>query len=139
MCNEFTCIPGLRLLIIDNDADTREMLYILFNLEGAEALTVGSAREALEVVSDFKPDVLICDLYLSDEMGYSLLPKIRSIEAAKGRWTPAIALTGSTREKDCAYAFTAGFQMYLSKPVNLDELLNKVARLAFDAAHKQLA
>ncbi len=139
MYSQSTCVDGLRLLIIDNDDDTREMLHVLFDLEGAETIAVASASEALEVVSDFKPDVLICDMYLSDEIGYSLLPKIRNIEAIQGRWTPAIALTGSTRERDRAYAFTAGFQFYLSKPVNLDELINKVASLAFEAEHKQLA
>jgi two-component system, OmpR family, response regulator len=139
MYSQSTCVDGLRLLIIDNDNDTREMLHVLFNLEGAETLTVGSASEALEVVSDFQADVLICDMYLSDELGYSLLPKVRNIEAVQGRWTPAIALTGSTREKDRAYAFAAGFQFYLSKPVNLDELINKVASLASEAEYKQFA
>ncbi|MEA5504357.1 response regulator [Halotia wernerae UHCC 0503] len=139
MYNKSTSIDGLRLLVVDNDADTREMLHILFNLEGAETRTAASASEALEVVYDFKPDVLICDLYLSDEIGYSLLPKVRNIEAAQGRYTPAIAVTGSTREKDRAYAFAAGFQMYLCKPMNLDELVNQVASLASEAESKQFA
>ncbi|BAZ32914.1 response regulator receiver protein [Cylindrospermum sp. NIES-4074] len=130
MLTQSICLDGLRLLVVDDDADTREILTFLFEMEGAEIKSVGSANEALELISNFKPDILISDIHLPDEDGCSLLPKVRNLEVEKGRWIPAIALTGSVMEEDRAEAFSAGFQKYLCKPINLDELISVVANLA---------
>lgn len=123
-------VDGLHLLVIDDDADTRKILTILFEMEGAEILAVGSVNEALEVLSYFKPDILISDIYLSDELGYSPLTKIRNLVAAEGKWIPAIALTGFASEIERAYAYVVGFQMHICKPISLDDLVSAVASLA---------
>ncbi|MFN6571729.1 response regulator [Dendronalium sp. ChiSLP03b] len=123
-------VDGLHLLVIDDDADTRKILTILFQMEGAEILAVGSVNEALEVLSYFNPDILISDIYLSDELGYSSLTKVRNLVATQGKWIPAIALTGFASETERAYAYAIGFQMHICKPINLDELVCAVASLA---------
>ncbi|MCG6136424.1 MAG: response regulator [Nostoc sp. LLA-1] len=123
-------VNGLHLLVVDDDTDTRKILTILFELEGAKVIAVASASEALKVISHFKPDILISDICLPDEDGYSLLPKIRNLVAAPGKCMPAIALTGSAKEEDRTYALSAGFQKHLCKPINLDELVYEVANLA---------
>ncbi|KZL51118.1 MULTISPECIES: response regulator [Cyanophyceae] len=130
MYTQSTAVKGLRLLVVDDDADTRQILNILFELEGAKVIAVASASEALEVISQFKPDILISDISLPDESGYSLLPKVRGLMAAQGKQIPAIALTGYAREEDRIYAFASGFQTHLCKPINLDELVSEVASLA---------
>lgn len=130
MLTQSICLDGLRLLVVDNDADTREILTFLFEMEGAEIKSVASANEALELISLFKPDIFISDIHLPDGDGYSLLPKVRNLKVAQGKWMPAIALTGSAMEEDRADAFSAGFQKYLCKPINLDELVSVVANLA---------
>ncbi|TVP55381.1 MAG: response regulator [Nodularia sp. (in: Bacteria)] len=129
MYTQSMSVKGIRLLVVDDDADTRQILNILFELEGAKVIAVASASEALEVISQFKPDILISDIYLPDEYGYSLLPKVRALMAVQGKEIPAIALTGSAREEDRIYAFASGFQTHLCKPINLDELVYEVASL----------
>lgn len=129
MYTQSISVKGLRLLVVDDDADTRQILKILFELEGAKVIAVASASEALEVISQFKPDILISDIYLPDEDAYSLLPKVRYLMAAEGKEIPAIAVTGSAREEDRIYAFAAGFQTHLCKPINLDELVYEVDSL----------
>ncbi|MBD2569116.1 response regulator [Anabaena lutea] len=122
-------LDNLKLLIVDDDSDTREILTLLFELEGAEIISAGSAHEAIEIISNFKPDILISDISLPDEDGYWLLRKVKNLEALKGRWVPAIAMTGWASAADQEYSLKAGFQKHLCKPINLDELLFAVASL----------
>jgi two-component system, OmpR family, response regulator len=121
---------GLRLLIVDDDIDTRKLLTILFELDGAEIIAVASASEALEIISSFQPDVLISDICLPDEDGYSLLRKIKKLDIERGKITPAIALSAYVQDEDRQYAYLAGYQKYLHKPINLDELAKAVSELA---------
>ncbi|MEH2141907.1 response regulator [Nostoc sp.] len=130
MSNESMSFKGLRLLVVDDDADTRTLLTFLFELDGAEIITAASADDALEIISLFKPDILISDLYLPDEDGCSLLLKVRNIEAKRGRKIPAIALTASALDEDRNRALLAGYNIYRCKPIDLDELTFTVASLA---------
>ncbi|BAY65460.1 response regulator receiver protein [Calothrix brevissima NIES-22] len=130
MDNKPISFKGLRLLVVDDDRDTRKLLNILFELDGAEVMTATSAREALEIISCFQPDVLICDICLPDEDGYSLLRKVKRIDIEKGRMTRAIALSAYVMDEDRKYAYLAGYQKYLQKPINLDELAKAVNDLA---------
>ncbi|MBE9208256.1 response regulator [Nostoc sp. LEGE 06077] len=123
-------VDGLRLLIIDNHADSRELLKIFFEAEGSEVKTVASFSNALNIILHFQPDILISEIYLPDEAAHSLLPEIRNLEAKRGKYIPAIALTSFTTDEDRVYALKAGFQMYLSKPIDLDELAYLVANLS---------
>lgn len=130
MYNQFQNLEGLRLLVVDDDPDARELLTILFSGDGAEIITAASALEALEALSRFQPDMLISDISLPDEDGYSLLQKVRKLDASQGGQIPAIALTAYAMEEDRIRALSAGFDRHLSKPIDLEELTSVVKSLA---------
>jgi CheY-like chemotaxis protein len=121
---------GLRLLVIDGNADARELLTLTFVQEGAEVIAVASVREALEVMERLQPDILISEILFSEEDGYSLIRWVKQQEAERGSWIPAIAVTVAAGKQNCDRVLSAGFQGYLSKPVDIDELASLVARLA---------
>ncbi len=122
--------PNVRVLLVEDDEDSREMLKTMFEQNGMEIAGVNSAAEALEILPTFKPDVLISDIGLPDEDGYELIGKIRQLSPAQGGLTPAIALTGYVSPQDRDRAFQVGYQKHLSKPVDIDELLALVKELA---------
>ncbi|MBE8991251.1 response regulator [Nostoc sp. LEGE 12450] len=129
MSNQSMSFKGLRLLVVDDDPDTRTLLTFLFELDGAEIITAASAGAAIEIMSFFKPDILISDIYLPDENGCSLLIKLRNLEAKRGRKIPAIALTASAFDEDRNRALLAGYDIYRCKPIDLDDLSSTVASL----------
>jgi two-component system, OmpR family, response regulator len=129
MSNQSMSFKGLRFLVVDDDRDTRTLLTFLFELDGAEVITAASAGDALEIMSFFKPDILISDIYLPDENGCSLLMKLRNVEAKRGRRIPAIAMTASAFDEDRNRALLAGYDIYRCKPIDLDELASTVAGL----------
>ncbi|MBC1219205.1 response regulator [Nostoc sp. UCD121] len=129
MSNQSMSFKGLRLLVVDDDPDTRTLLTFLFELDGAEIITAASAGAAIEIMSFFKPDILISDIYLPDENGCSLLMKVRNLEAKRGRKIPAIALTASAFDEDRNRALLAGYDIYRCKPIDLDDLSSTVASL----------
>ncbi|HBB30665.1 MAG TPA: hybrid sensor histidine kinase/response regulator [Cyanobacteria bacterium UBA8803] len=122
-------LSSLRVLIVDDDADTCEVLTCILEHYGAQVLAVQSTAEALAAISRSKPDVLISDIGMPDEDGYSLIAKIRAFEAEIGRQTPAVALTAFARDEDKERALQAGFQMHVPKPVEPTELVSVVAHL----------
>ncbi len=123
---------GLRLLIVDGNADARELLTLTFVPEGAEVIAVASVREALEVMESLQPDVLISEILFSEEDGYSLIRQVKQREVERGSWIPSIAVTVAAGQKNCDRALSAGFQGYLSKPIDIDELASLVARLSLE-------
>jgi two-component system, OmpR family, response regulator len=131
MKNESMKLNGLRLLIVDDDPDARELLTVFFSWEGVDVITAASASEALEELLRFQPDILISDIRLPDEDGYSLLVKVRNLATDQGGKIPAIALTADVSEEYRTRALTAGFDSYISKPIDLDELTSVVKNLSF--------
>jgi two-component system, OmpR family, response regulator len=122
-------LKKLRLLVVDDDADTRKILATLFKLEGAEVIVAASAPEALEAMLHFQPDILICDICLPGEDGYSLLEKIRKLSKQQTQpEIPAIALTAFV-QKDHDHALLADFQSYIYKPIDLKKLVILVSNL----------
>lgn len=117
-------LDGITVLVIEDHKDAREVLSTLLEQVHASVSTAASAAEALAVLPQVKPDVLIVDIGLPDEDGYSLLKKVRSLSPEQGGQVPAIALTGFTREQDRRTAALAGFQQHVSKPLKVDELLS---------------
>ncbi|MGF2036460.1 MAG: hybrid sensor histidine kinase/response regulator [Nostoc sp. CmiVER01] len=122
-----TPLAGLRVLVVDDEADTRNFLSFMFEEYGAFATAVASVDEALAVVEQAKPDILISDIGMSEQDGYTLIRKLRSLEPEKGGRIPAIALTAYTREEDRLEALSAGFQQHLSKPIDPTKLIAMVA------------
>jgi len=123
-------LNGVRVLLVDDEADSREFLVAALEECQAKVFGVASASEALEAVSQFKPDVLVSDIGMPLEDGYSLIRKVRQLSAEQGGEIPAIALTAYARAEDRMKAIAAGFQMHISKPVEPAELVTVVASLA---------
>ncbi|HJR07663.1 MAG TPA: ATP-binding protein [Pyrinomonadaceae bacterium] len=129
----FDCPPsleGLRVLVVDDEPDTRRLLRTVLERCGSEVTTAGSAAEAVVAFNASKPDVLISDIGMPEEDGYELIAKLRASEAAgsNGR-IPAIALTAYARVEDRVRALNAGFQVHVPKPIEPVELLAVVASL----------
>ncbi len=130
-------LAGRRLIVVDDDEDARETLGLLLRAYGAEVNAFGDGRGAYEHLraapgQDW-PDLMICDIGLPDEDGYTLLRRIRSLEAerrtALAERMPAIALTGYARSEDRVRALVAGFQAHLAKPARPEALLAAIRRL----------
>jgi CheY-like chemotaxis protein len=123
-------LNGVRVLLVDDEPDSREFLVAALEECQAKVFGVASASEALEAVSQFKPDVLVSDIGMPLEDGYSLIARVRKLSAEQGGEIPAIALTAYARAEDRMKAIAAGFQMHISKPVEPAELVTVVASLA---------
>lgn len=123
-------LDGVRVLLTEDDADGRQALTLILELAGAKVTPVESVREALSVLDSLRPDVLVSDIGLPDEDGYTLIRHVRSRDAARGQTTPAIALSGYVSSEDRARLLAAGFQIHLRKPVNPSEIVAAVASLA---------
>lgn len=121
---------GLKVLVVDDEADTRELISEVLKTCGSEVITSRSAAEALEAIEKHKPDILISDLGMPDEDGYSLISKIRALPAEQGGQIPAAALTAYARAEDRMRVLRSGFQFHLPKPVDSAELVTVVASLA---------
>jgi CheY-like chemotaxis protein len=105
------------------------MLAMVFGRCGAEVKAVGSTAEALSLMEEWQPHVLVSDLGLPGEDGYSLIRKVREKESREGMFIPAVALSGYARIEDKAQALAAGYQLHLAKPISPLELTNAVAGL----------
>jgi signal transduction histidine kinase/CheY-like chemotaxis protein len=123
-------LDGVRILLVDDERDTLEMLKVGLNFSGAEVALAGSASEALETLAAFAPDVLISDIGMPEVDGYELMRKIRALPAEKGGRVPAVALTAYARTEDRLQALRAGYQMHVPKPVELAELVAVISSLA---------
>jgi CheY-like chemotaxis protein len=119
----------VRILLVEDDEDSREMLRLMFEQHGMKITSVASAAEGLQAIEQIKPDVLISDIGLPNEDGYELIRKVRLLTPEQGGLTPAIALTGYVSLQDRNHAFNVGYQEHLSKPVDIDKLLDLVEKL----------
>jgi CheY-like chemotaxis protein len=128
--NVTTTLNNIRVLVVDDEPDARGLLVELIERAGAKAMAVGSAVEALEAIGNFKPDVLMSDIGMPDEDGFSLIRQVRALEPDRGGATPALALTAYARDEDRIRALSAGFQEHLAKPVNAEELVLILGSLA---------
>ncbi len=129
----FECPPaveGLRVLVVDDEPDARELLTSLLEHCRAEVRAAPGAAEALGLLRSFRPDVLVSDVSMPGEDGYVLLEKVRALPDGEGGRTPAIALTAYARTEDRTRALLAGFTMHVPKPIDPSELLVVVANVA---------
>ncbi len=126
---EFLKFDGTRVLVVDDDNDSLEMLQILLTQFGAEVKVSASTQAALQVLDYWLPDILISDIGMPDEDGYSLIRQIRLRESERGGQIPAIALTGYTRLEDQQQLLSAGYHVPLAKPVDLEKLITTIAEL----------
>ncbi|HEX2163948.1 MAG TPA: ATP-binding protein [Thermoanaerobaculia bacterium] len=123
-------LAGLRVLVVDDQVDARELLAALLERCGAEVTTTGSARQAYEALQRQRYDVLLSDVGMPEEDGYTLMRRIRDLPPKRGGLIPAAALTAYASAQDRLRSLEAGFQMHIAKPVQPAELLAAVASLA---------
>ena len=122
-------LEGMRILVVDDDEDMRDLIQVILEPLGAKLLTTSSAREALQVWEDFQPLMLICDIGMPGMDGYMLMHKIRQRPLEVGGQIPAIALTAYAGEFNQRRALAAGFQQYLSKPIEPEHLVKAISQL----------
>jgi len=127
---EFRSLDGLRVLLVDDEPEAREIISTVITRTGAEITACTTAREALAKLLEWKPDVILSDIAMPDEDGYSFIGKVRSLPRDKGGEIPAAALTAYARDVDRRQALAAGYQMHIAKPIGASQLVNIVARLA---------
>ncbi len=123
-------LAGLGILLVEDEADSRELLNLVLVSCGAAVTTAGSAAEAFQLIQDGKFDVIISDIGMPEEDGFSLISRLRELPAEQGGNIPAVALTAYARAEDRIQALRSGFQMHIAKPVEPSELVAVVANLA---------
>jgi len=136
--NNFSVLNGLRVLVVDDNVDTLELVTIILGEYGTEVITAASATEAIEAITQgarsasaqLKPNILISDIAMPGVDGYSLIRKVRTLSSEQGGQIPAIALTAYASEEERTRILDAGFQMHIPKPVEPSELVAVVAKLA---------
>jgi two-component system CheB/CheR fusion protein len=122
-------IRDVQILIVDDDAATREAIAEMLHQRGARVAMAGTAEEAMTSVATLRPEVLVCDIAMPGEDGYGFLRRLRALGADRGGDTPALALTALAGEDDERRALEAGFQLHLAKPVDVDRLVDAVGVL----------
>jgi PAS domain S-box-containing protein len=126
----FSDLSGVRVLVVDDDRDTRDSITTLLIENRADACNAGSVREALRSLAERPPHVVVTDLLMPDLDGFSLLRMIRTIEELNAIRIPTIALTALSSEESQRRGLESGFDVYLMKPIKPDELLSIVAAAA---------
>jgi CheY-like chemotaxis protein len=121
---------GLKLLVVDDDSGTCDMVRTAFEQCGARVKTASSAVGALALMQGWLPDILVADISMPNMDGYQLIEQLRSRDPQEGGKVPAVALTAMARIEDRMKTLAAGYQMHVAKPVELSELRAVVASLA---------
>jgi len=123
-------LDGVKVVFVDDDLDSRELVQRVLSEYGADVWTAGSSDEARSVFSEVRPDVLVSDIGMPREDGYELIRAIRALPDDQGGKTPAAAVTALSRVEDRKRALLAGFHTHVAKPVEPAELVAVVASLA---------
>jgi CheY-like chemotaxis protein len=123
-------LQGITVLAVDDEPDARDLIKRVLERCGARVFLASSAREALGLVTNERPDMIVSDIGMPDEDGYEFIRKVRSLPAEDGGRTPAAALTAFARAEDRTRALRAGYQTHVAKPVEPTELTAVVASLA---------
>ena len=122
-------LQGTQILVVDNEPDALEVAAFVLRQAGANVIVASSAAEALALLSQSQPDVLLSDIGMPDTDGYMLMQQVRSLPPDQGGQIPAIALTAYAGDINYQEAMAAGFQQHLAKPVEPDELIRTIAAL----------
>lgn len=122
-------LEELRLLVVDDDDDSRTLNTFLLEAEGAEVIAVDCASQALDVLESFKPHALLCDIAMPGVDGFGLLQQMQRWEAQQGHKIPSVAVTAMVGHDIKQQVYSAGFQGYLTKPVEPDQLIATIVGL----------
>jgi CheY-like chemotaxis protein len=140
MAEQSAILTGLRILVVDDNLDARELLRMALTRLGAEVrvgATVHAALDILKQWEQWQPDVLVSDIGMPGEDGYDLIRQVRSLPDDRGGHIPAVAVTGFASTKDAARALAAGYQMFVTKPIDLRELMVIIRSLTKDFTKDQ--
>jgi CheY-like chemotaxis protein len=122
-------LKGVRVLVVDDEHDTLELFRHVLGRTGAEVETAESATEALSRLERRRPDVILCDIGMPDEDGYTFIRQVRRLSALRGGDVPAAAVTAYGRVEDRARALGAGYDVHITKPVDPQALIATVVSL----------
>ncbi|HHP7244240.1 MAG TPA: response regulator [Elainellaceae cyanobacterium] len=122
-------LQGVKAMVVDDEIDTQELVAFVLTQQGAQVETTGSVRDALNVLEYFQPDVIISDIEMPGEDGYSFLRMVRGLPNDHLRAIPAIALTAHARAKDRQHALDVGYQIHLAKPLDPSDVVNAICYL----------
>ncbi|HEY6402208.1 MAG TPA: ATP-binding protein, partial [Blastocatellia bacterium] len=122
-------LEGARILMVDDDADTREMMKVMLEQFGADVVTAASAGEALSELRPGRYDAVLADIGMAEVNGYEFIARVRALGPEKGGDVPAIAITGYAGKEERLHAITSGFQNHLSKPIEPGKLVDAIATL----------
>jgi PAS domain S-box-containing protein len=122
-------LSGIRVLLVDDDRETLDLLVTVIRTSGGEARAAASARDAMSALGEWRPNVLVSDISMPGEDGYSLIRRVRALPAGEGGSTPALALTAMAADEDRGVALAAGFDVHLAKPVHPEQVISAIATL----------
>jgi len=123
-------LKDISVLVVEDDDDTRELLKVLLETQGAAVTTTASVQEALTAYDQSRPNVIVADIGMPDYNGYTLIGRVRARDREKGKIVPAIALTAFTTAIDRDTVLSAGFQVHMPKPFEPSRLISIIADLA---------
>jgi CheY-like chemotaxis protein len=122
-------LDGLRVLVVEDDPETREPLVEMLRTIGAEVRAAATAAQAMQIFEEFRPHLLLSDIGMPTEDGHSLIRRIRDLGPARGGDVRALALTAMASVKDRRQAIAAGFNLHLAKPIGFAELTEALLTL----------
>jgi CheY-like chemotaxis protein len=134
--DEPVSLNGVRLILVDDQADVREAVGRLLERLGAHVVALASGEGIEAVIARERPQLLLLDIGMPGEDGYTLIRRLRKLPASRGGSVPAISLTAHAREEDRAHALASGFQEHLAKPIDLPRLTAAIQRLAARPANE---
>lgn len=120
---------GLRVLVVDDDLDSKDLLAIYIDRVGGEVKAVTNGEKALEAVEDFRPDIILSDIYMPGKDGIWLIEQLRNSKREQEATIPAIAITAAARDKERQSILAAGYDDYIVKPFLFEELAAKIERV----------
>lgn len=124
-----SALKGIRVLVVDDEQEVLDLLSLLLSQAGSEVRVSHSAQETLDLLDTWQPDILICDIAMPQEDGYSLIRRVRRRLPEEGGQIPAVAITAYARSEDRALALNAGFQEHIPKPFQKSQIIDVVAGL----------
>ena len=122
-------LENVQIIIVDDEADSLELLRFVLASHGAKVTALNSAAEALRAIEKISPDLLISDISMAEMDGYDLIKRVRRLSSAKNKFLPAIAMTAYTGVEDRAAVLSAGFQMHIAKPIDIESVSSQIKQL----------
>src|SRR5207249_7929072 len=120
-------LDGLRILVVDDEPDSRELVAMILKRSGSEVRCSDSAAAAIRAFKEWKPDLLISDIAMPNEDGFILLEKLRKLKSKRAKQIPAVALSAYASDEDRSLALSKGFQLHLPKPIEPENLVTSIA------------